>query len=95
MSNARTQSLIGELLGLPAETAWVEFKENNTDAEMIGKQISALSNAARLADKPFAYLLWGVHDADHAAVGSTFEPSSQKQQNQPLELWLKRFGNIG
>lgn len=88
MSNARTQSLIGELLGLPAETAWVEFKENNTDAEMIGKQISALSNAARLADKPFAYLLWGVRDADHTAVGSTFEPSSQKQQNQPLELWL-------
>lgn len=32
-------SLIDELLLLPAETAWVEFKENNTD-EMIGKRIS-------------------------------------------------------
>lgn len=88
MSDARTLALIGELLALPAETAWVEFKENNTDAEMIGKRISALSNAARLADKPFAYLLWGVCDADHAAIGTTFEPTSAKQQGQPLELWL-------
>lgn len=88
MSDARTLSLIGELLQLPAETAWVEFKENNADAEMIGKRISAMSNAARLAEKPFAYLLWGVRDADHAAVGTTFEPSIQKQQGQPLELWL-------
>lgn len=88
MSEQRTVALIDELLGLPAETAWVEFKENNTDAQMIGKRISAMSNAARLADKPFAYMLWGVRDDDHAAIGTTFEPSSQKQQNQPLELWL-------
>ena len=88
MSEQRTVALIDELLGLPAETAWVEFKENNADAQMIGKRISAMSNAARLADKPFAYMLWGVRDDDHAAIGTTFEPSSQKQQNQPLELWL-------
>jgi ATP-dependent DNA helicase RecG len=88
MSDARMLSLIGELLQLPAETAWVEFKENNADAEMIGKRISAMSNAARLAEKPFAYLLWGVRDGDHAPLGTTLEPSSQKQQGQPLELWL-------
>ena len=56
MIEERTQALVDELLALPAETAWVEFKENNSDAEMIGKRISAMSNAARLADKPFAYL---------------------------------------
>ncbi|MBK5913913.1 ATP-binding protein [Rhodocyclus purpureus] len=88
MSGARTLALVDELLALPAETTWVEFKENNADAEMIGKRISAMSNAARLADKPFAYLLWGVRDADHAAIGTTFEPSSHKHSNQPLELWL-------
>lgn len=84
----RAQALVTDLLRLPAETPWVEFKENNADAQMIGKMISALSNSARLADKPFAYLVWGVRDADHAAVGTTFEPSRQLQQNQPLELWL-------
>lgn len=88
MSGQRTLALIDELRHLPAETAWVEFKENNTDANMIGKRISALSNAARLADKAYAYLLWGIRDVDHVAVGTTFEPSSQKQQGQPLELWL-------
>lgn len=57
MSGARTLALLDELLALPAETTWVEFKQNNADAEMIGKRISAMSNAARLADKPFAYLV--------------------------------------
>lgn len=84
----RTLALIDDLRQLAAETSWVEFKENNADPQMIGKLISALSNAARLADQPFAYVLWGVRDGDHAAAGTTFEPSSQLQQGQPLELWL-------
>jgi predicted HTH transcriptional regulator len=88
MSDERTWALIGDLLRLPAETAWVEFKENNYEAEMIGKCISALSNAARLADKPFAYMLWGVRDDNHVLVNTTFEPSREKKQSNPLELWL-------
>ena len=47
---ARTVALVSDLRALPAETSWVEFKENNRDAQLIGKLISALSNAARLAD---------------------------------------------
>ncbi len=88
MIGPRTHALIDELLGLPAETSWVEFKENNNDAQLIGKLISALSNAARLHDKPFAYVLWGVRNGDHSPVGTTFEPSLQLQQGQPLDLWL-------
>jgi Predicted transcriptional regulator containing an HTH domain and an uncharacterized domain shared with the mammalian protein Schlafen len=88
MSDHRTLALVDELLQLPAETSWVEFKENNTDLDMIGKRISALSNAARLADQPFAYMLWGVRDSDHSAVGTSFDPSSQLHQKQPIELWL-------
>lgn len=85
---ARTIALISDLRALPAETSWVEFKENKKDAQLIGKLISALSNAARLADQPFAYLIWGVRDGDHAAVGTNFQPSAETQNNQPLELWL-------
>ena len=55
---------------------------------MIGKLISALSNAARMADQHFAYVVWGVRDGDHAATGTTFEPSTCKESGQPLELWL-------
>lgn len=89
-NDARTLALIDDLRGLPAETAWVEFKENKGDLQMIGKLISALSNAARLADQHFAYVLWGVRDADHSAAGTNFEPSSQTQSDQPLEFWLAR-----
>lgn len=88
MSEARTLALIDDLRRLPAEASWVEFKENNADAQLMGKLISALSNAARLADEPFAYVVWGVRDGDHAAVGTTLEPSIQLRQGQPLELWL-------
>lgn len=88
MSDSRNRAVIGDLLRLPAETAWVEFKENNSEAEMIGKRISALANGARLADKGFAYMVWGVRDGDHALVGTTFEPSREKRQGSPLELWL-------
>jgi len=85
---ARTHALIDDLCRLPAETSWVEFKENKSDPAMIGKLISALSNAARLVDEPFAYVLWGVRDGDHACVGTTFEPSRQTVERQPLDLWL-------
>ena len=81
----RVRALIDDLCALPAETSWVEFKENKADHETVGKLISALANAARLADEDFAYVLWG---GDHALVGTSFEPSTQKVGNQPLELWL-------
>lgn len=88
MTDDRTLALIDDLRDLPAETSWVEFKENNADPQMIGKLISALSNSARLADQHYAYVLWGVRDADHSVAGTTFVPTKQMQQGQPLELWL-------
>lgn len=87
-SQARLLALVDDLLALPAETSWVEFKENNSHPQAIGKWISALSNAARLADQHFAYIVWGVRNGDHAAVGTWFEPSGQTEQNEPLEFWL-------
>lgn len=87
-SETRLFVLINELRSLPAETTWVEFKANNADPKMIGKLLSALSNAARLSDQHFAYVLWGVKDGDHDPIGTTFEPTVQKEQGQPLELWL-------
>jgi len=89
-SEARQIALIDDLRKLPAESPWVEFKENNSDPQLIGKLISALSNAARLADQHFAYLVWGIRDGDHSVVGTSFEPAKQLQQNQPLELWLSQ-----
>ena len=58
--HTRRLALIDDLRVLPAETPWVEFKENVNDPQIIGKLISALSNAARLHDQHFAYVLWGL-----------------------------------
>lgn len=88
MSEERFFALISDLLRQPGETPWVEFKENNCEAVMVGKRISALANAARLADKPFGYLLWGVRDGDHALIGTTFEPARETRQSNPLAMWL-------
>lgn len=88
MTDRRTLAIIDDLRKLPAEAPWAEFKENNVDAPLIGKLISALSNSARMSDEHFAYVVWGVRDGNHQAVGTTFEPGTQKENNQPLDLWL-------
>lgn len=84
-------SLVHELCALPKETEWVEFKENNANPEEIGEYISALANAAALQGKAFAYLVWGVRDAAHAIVGTSFDPFATKVGNEELESWLLRL----
>ena len=90
MADARVLALIDDLRHLPAETAWVEFKENNTDPNVIGKLISALSNSARIEGRDFGYVVWGVRDGDHAVAGTRFEPGATKRRSQSLEFWLSQ-----
>ncbi|MDX2053481.1 MAG: ATP-binding protein [Polyangiaceae bacterium] len=79
-----------ELLAMPRETAWLEFKHNNGNPEEIGEYISALANSAALSDKPYGYVLWGVEDGTNALVGTTFAPHAEKKGNEGLENWLHR-----
>ena len=85
------QGLVTELRKLPAETGWVEFKENNSSPEEIGEYLSALSNAAVLNGKANAYLVWGIRDQTHEVTGTTFKPSQSKKGNEDLENWLLRL----
>ena len=82
------QYLTDELVKLPKENEWVEFKTNNDDPKMIGSAISALANSAALLGKLSAYMIWGVEDVNHKIVGSTFQPSTAKHNQQELESWL-------
>ena len=50
--------------------------------------MSALANSAALAGKLFAYVVWGISDHDHAVVGTSFNPSTEKVGNEELESWL-------
>jgi len=80
--------LVHSLERLPAETEWVEFKENNADPNEIGEYISALSNSAALLRQPSGFLVWGIKDGTHETVGTNFKPKLAKVQKQDLENWL-------
>jgi predicted HTH transcriptional regulator len=84
-------SLTRELTQLPNEAEWVEFKLNNDDPREIGEYISALSNSAALLGKPSAYVIWGIDDATHEIVGTTFRPKASRIGNEELENWLLRL----
>ena len=88
MPDPRTIALIDELRALPAEIAWAEFKRDNVEPQRIGRLISALANAARIADRETGYVVWGIRNGDHAITGTEFDPASAKTRQQPLELWL-------
>jgi ATP-dependent DNA helicase RecG len=88
MNNSELRSLLHELIMLPHETEWVEFKHNLAVHQDIGEYISALSNSACLHDKDFAYLVWGIDSQTHKIIGTTFSPRSEKHGNQELESWL-------
>lgn len=82
---------LDELLALPQETEWVEFKVSIAEPDAIGEYISALANSAALLEKSRAYLVWGVENETHRVVGTTFKPRKQKGAgNEDLEPWLTR-----
>jgi ATP-dependent DNA helicase RecG len=84
----RDLALIDDLRSRSGEISWAEFKENLPIPEKIGKLISALSNAALLADQPFSYLIWGIRDGDHEVVGTIFDYLSDVVSGEPWEFWL-------
>ncbi len=84
-------SLVRELIKQPKESEWLEFKHNNKEPQMIGEYISALSNSSALHKKTNAYILWGVNDATHEIIGTSFKPSQSKRGNEELESWLLKL----
>lgn len=81
--------LVKELCKYPDETQWLEFKHNNCEPRMIGEDISALANSAVLADRNYAYMIWGVEDHGHTIVGTSVRLKQAKKGNQELENWLR------
>ena len=86
----RTLALIDELRARGAETPLVEFKENYAEPAMIGRLISGISNAARIAGQESGYIVWGIRDDDLAIVGTIFDPATAEHQREPLEFWLNK-----
>ena len=83
--------LVDELRKYENETNWFEFKSNNYDPDMIGKDIAALANGAAYADKNCAYMIWGIDDKTHEIIGTDYDQHSLKQGNEEIESWLRRL----
>ena len=77
-----------DLLAEDVEQPWLEFKDSNSAADLIGRTLSAVSNSAAIAGKPAGYVIWGVADVLRAPIGTNFVPGKKKIGNQPLEIWL-------
>jgi ATP-dependent DNA helicase RecG len=85
---AELQAKLDELVRLPAETEWVEFKHNNDSPQEIGEYLSAISNGAALHGRRTGYLMWGIEDGTHSVLGTAFRPKLAKKGNENLENWL-------
>lgn len=82
-------ALVDSLRSLPAETEWLEFKSNHCEPQVLGEYVSALANSACLAGQQRGYLVFGIDDASHDVVGTSFTPYAVKAKgNQDMLPWL-------
>ena len=78
MTPAQLQNRLNELLSLPSETEWVEFKEAKSNFHFggLGKYFSALSNEANLKRLECGWLVLGVSDKlPRQVVGTAYRPN--------------------
>ena len=68
MATSDPTALLQRLCQEPTESVWLEFKVNNANPEEIGKRASACANAAILAAKDKAFVVFGVDDQTHELV---------------------------
>ena len=95
MNHKILKIILDELLKLPKETEWVEFKEASTsfDFHKLGKYFSALSNEANLKKQSCGWLVFGVNNRK-VIVGSTFRPQDAHLESLKGEISKHTAGNL-
>jgi ATP-dependent DNA helicase RecG len=88
MEEEKIKKIVDELLEMPRETEWFEFKSSYFEEKLLGEYISSLANSACLKSKPFGYLIFGIEDETHTIVGTDVELKDEKIGGVPLENWL-------
>lgn len=73
------------------ESEVVEYKKNNKDFTLLGKNISALSNTAALLGIDKAYMIFGIEDGTLNIVGTTFKPKKEKKETKSLKVGCIKF----
>ncbi len=85
------QALLKRLIEEPNESVWVEFKENNSDPDMIGSWLSACANGAILSGKERGFLVFGVHDKTRRLVGTSIRIASLRKGGENFVNWISRM----
>jgi predicted HTH transcriptional regulator len=62
------KELLDNLIKVPKESEFIEFKLNFHSPEEIGERISALSNGACIQNQPYGYFVFGVEDTTHTKL---------------------------
>lgn len=86
-------ALLDRLLEEASETEWLEFKLNNCDPGEIARCVSACANAAMLADKDKAFIVWGIEDKTKKRIGTAIRLTELKKGNENLQNWLSHVIN--
>jgi ATP-dependent DNA helicase RecG len=95
VSEKELNGILNSMIGLPAETEIVEFKEakESYDFSKLGRYFSALSNEANLKGKTCAWLIFGVN-RHHVIVGSNYRPNRKDLDSLKKEIGDKTTQNI-
>lgn len=96
MTPADLNAKLDELLKLPAETEWVEFKsaEKGYDSDDLGKYFVALSNEANLKNETAGWLVFGIQDKPRKVVGTQFRPQRAHLDNLKQEVSQQTTGRL-
>lgn len=82
------ERIVRNACALQGEEEWLEFKHSNSNPDLIGQYLCALGNAACICQKDNGYLIYGIDDASHEIVGTSFDPSTAKKGGEALESYL-------
>lgn len=83
--------LLDRLIAERTESAWLEFKHNNDDPEMIGRCVSACANGAMLAGKERAFLVFGIENKTKKRVGTSVRLNEMTKGNENFQNWITRM----
>ena len=82
--------LVENLISKPYEEEWFDFKVDWWEPAELGQYISALSNAAAMHEREYAYLIWGVENEKHTVVGTSVN-YHKNWKSEPCQHYLARL----
>lgn len=92
MATNDPKALLKRLLDEPTECAWLEFKQNNCDPGTIGRYVSASANAAILAERDRAFIVWGIENGTKRRVGTSVRLNQLKKGGgENFTNWINRL----